>query len=372
MNRQRLAALIRKEFAQILRDPSTMAIAFAMPLVLLFLFGYGVSLDARNVGIAVVMPEVTEAAQSFAGSFQRNDYFEPTFLHQVQLADEALRIGKIHGYVILHDRFDELVSSDSKEAPLEIVVDGSDANTGRLIFGYVQQLWSQWMALRDIQGVQLPERELMLASRIWFNPEVRSENFLVPGLMAIIMTLTGSLLTSLLVAREYDRGTIETLFITPATRGEILIAKVVPTFILGMGSLAFSVAMAVGLFDVPLRGSATAVFAAGALFLLAALGMGIFISTTTKSQFIAGQLAIMITFLPAFILSDFIFNIASMPDWVQVLTYLVAARYFIAILKTLFLAGNIWSIILPNAAALLAMAAVFLLLSYLFTRKRLE
>ena len=371
MNARRIAALVRKEFVQILRDPSSLAIAFIMPLVLLFLFGFAVTLDAKHVRIAIVVPNATAATDSLVGSFQDNAYFKPVVLRQRQPAETALRRGEILAYVALHEQFEARLLRPS-QPPLQVVVDGSDANTGRLIFGYVEQVWSQWLELRALQGERPGSGGLSVESRVWFNPEVRSENFLVPGLMAVIMTLTGALLTSLLVAREYDRGTIETLFVSPATRGEILLGKILPTFLLGLGGLAISVAMAVTLFEVPLRGSLFIVFGAGALFLLATLGMGLLISTTTKNQFVAGQLAIMTTFLPAFLLSGFIFNIASMPEWVQALTYLVAARYLVEIFKTVFLVGDVWSIVLPNAAALALMAVGFLMLSRWRTRKRLE
>jgi ABC-2 type transport system permease protein len=195
---------------------------------------------------------------------------------------------------------------------------------------------------------------------------------LVPGLIAIVMTLIGALLTALVMAREWERGTMEALLVTPVTMPEVLIGKLVPYFMLGMGGMALSVSMGVWLFDVPLRGSVIVLFSAAALFLLAALGMGLLISTVAKNQFVAGQVAILTTFLPAFILSGFIFDVGSMPIFVQWLTRLLAARYFVVILQTVFLAGNVWSVILPNAAALACMAALFLGISRHKLRKRLE
>jgi len=213
---------------------------------------------------------------------------------------------------------------------------------------------------------------VQLQTRVWFNSELRSRNFLVPGLIAIIMTLIGALLTALVMAREWERGTMEALMVTPVTIREVLVGKLVPYFLLGMGGMTLSVAMGVWLFDVPLRGSLAVLFGTAALFLLAALGMGLLISTVTKNQFVAGQVAIITTFLPAFILSGFIFDIGSMPTIVQWLTRLLAARYFVAILKTVFLAGNVWGVILPNALALAGMAVIFLGISRRKLRKRLE
>ena len=211
-----------------------------------------------------------------------------------------------------------------------------------------------------------------MEQRIWFNPQVRSRDFLVPGLIAVIMTLIGALLTAMVVAREWERGTMEALLVTPVTVREILLGKLVPYFVLGMGGMTLSVGMAVWVFQVPLRGSLAALFGASALFLIVALGMGLLISTVAKDQFVAGQIAIIATFLPAFILSGFIFDIGSMPAPIQGVTRLIAARYFVAILQTLFLAGNVWSLIAVNSLALLIMSIVFLALVKWRTRKRLE
>jgi len=201
---------------------------------------------------------------------------------------------------------------------------------------------------------------------------VRSRNFLVPGLIAVIMTLIGALLTSMVVAREWERGTMEALAVTPVTMTEILLGKLIPYFILGMGGMTLAVSMAYFLFEVPLRGSLWLLTATSALFLLVALGMGLLISIIARNQFVAGQVAIIVTFLPAFLLSGFIFDITSMPTAVQVITHLIAARYYVAILQTIFLAGDIWSVIVPNTMALFVMAVIFLGVSRLKARKRLD
>jgi ABC-2 type transport system permease protein len=257
-------------------------------------------------------------------------------------------------------------------APVQVIVNGVDANTARLILGYVQGVWQRWLQQQALARGQTLHAPLQIDPRVWFNSELRSRNFLVPGLIAIIMTLIGALLTALVMAREWERGTMEALLVTPVTMAEVLLGKVLPYFVLGTGGMALSVAMGVWLFGVPLRGSLVLLFAASSLFLLAALGMGLLISTVTKNQFVAGQIAIITTFLPAFILSGFIFDIGSMPRVVQGITYLLAARYFVAILQTLFLAGNVWSVLWPNGLALVLLAAFFLGVSRRKLRKRLE
>ncbi len=367
----RLRGLMRKEFLQIIRDPSSIAIAFVMPVFLLLLFGYGVSLDAEEVPIAVVMEDLGGEAASFAAEFRYSPYFQSREYLSMGDAVAALRAREVDGVVRLRENFAEGINGP-EPAPIQVILNGVDANTAQLVSGYVQGSWLTWLQHRAEQAGQELDVPVEVEQRIWFNPEVRSRNFLVPGLVAIIMTLIGALLTALVMAREWERGTMEALLVTPVSMTEILLGKLVPYFILGTGGMLLSVAMAVWLFDVPLRGSFGVLFAAASLFLLVALGMGLLISITAKNQFVAGQVAIITTFLPAFILSGFIFDINSMPWAIQGLTYAIAARYFVAILQSVFLAGDIWSVIVPNALALMAMAVLFLGLSRRRSRKRLE
>jgi ABC-2 type transport system permease protein len=367
----RLRGLIRKEFYQILRDPSSIGIAFLLPVTLLLIFGYGVSLDAEHVPVALVVEQPGEETASFTGEFQQSRYFEPVFWNNLPEAEAALMSGRVSAIVRLRSDFARQLREPGG-APIQVIVNGVDANTGRLILGYVQGVWQKWLQHRATERGETMAAPIRLEPRVWFNSELRSRNFLVPGLMAIIMTLIGALLTALVMAREWERGTMEALMVTPVTMREVLLGKLVPYFILGMGGMALSVAMGRWLFAVPLRGSLWLLFATAALFLLAALGMGLLISTVARNQFVAGQVAILTTFLPAFILSGFIFDIGSMPGVVQAITQLLAARYFVSILQTIFLAGNVWSVVLPNALALAVMAAFFLLVSRRKLRKRLE
>jgi ABC-2 type transport system permease protein len=367
----RLRGLIRKEFYQILRDPSSIAIAFLLPVVLLLVFGYGVSLDAEHVPVALVVEQPSADTASFTSGFEQSRYFKPVFMRDMHEAQQALMSRQVSAIVHLRANFARQLRQPDG-APIQVIVNGVDANTGRLILGYVQGVWQKWLQRHARAEGQTLNTPVQLETRVWFNSELRSRNFLVPGLIAIIMTLIGALLTALVMAREWERGTMEALMVTPVTMREVLVGKLVPYFILGMGGMALSVAMGVWLFGVPLRGSLWVLFGTAALFLLAALGMGLLISTVAKNQFVAGQVAIIATFLPAFILSGFIFDIGSMPTVVQWITRILAARYFVAILQTVFLAGDVWSVILPNALALVVMAAFFLGVSRRKLRKRLE
>jgi ABC-2 type transport system permease protein len=367
----RLRGLIRKEFLQIFRDPSSIAIAFLMPVVLLLLFGYGVSLDSESIPVALVVEQPSADTTSFTAAFHKSRYFVPTSYATTRAAETDMMAGKVNAIVVLRQDFAQrLYRPDS--APIQLIVNGVDANTARIISGYVEGVWGTWLehvALARGESLATP---VQIEQRVWFNSELRSRNFLVPGLIAIIMTLIGALLTAMVMAREWERGTMEALMVTPVTMSEVILGKLIPYFILGMGGLALSVAMALWLFNVPLRGSSWMLFGASALFMLTSLGMGLFISTLGKSQFVAGQIAIITTFLPAFLLSGFIFDIGSMPAVVQTITHVVAARYYVAILQTVFLAGNVWSVILPNLLGLGVLTLIFLGLTYRKSRKRLE
>ncbi len=327
----RLRGLLRKEFYQILRDPSSLAIAFLLPLVLLLIFGYGVSLDAEHVPVALVVESPSPETTSFTSGFQQSRYFTPLFERDLRRAEQALLERRVLAIVHLRSDFARQMRQPGG-APIQVIVNGVDANTGRLILGYVQGVWQKWLQRQALARGETLSVPIQLEQRVWFNSELRSRNFLVPGLIAVIMTLIGALLTALVMAREWERGTMEALLVTPVTMREVLLGKLVPYFVLGMGGMMLSVAMGVWLFGVPLRGSVWVLFTAAALFLLAALGMGLLISTVTKNQFVAGQLAII----------------------------------------TVFLAGNVWSVIVPNALALLLMAAFFLGVSRRKLRKRLE
>jgi len=370
-SRMRLRGLIRKEFLQIMRDPSSIAIAFLMPVFLLLLFGYGVSLDSEHIPVALVVEQPGADTADFAAAFHQSLYFEPVVYPNTRDAEQAMMAGRVSAIVVLRQDFArQLGLADG--APIQLIVNGVDANTARIISGYVRGAWGKWLEhYAQQRGVQL-DVPVQMQQRVWFNSELRSRNFLVPGLVAIIMTLIGALLTAMVMAREWERGTMEALLVTPLSMREVILGKLIPYFILGMGGLVLAVGMALFLFEVPLRGSLWVLFAASALFLITALGMGLLISTVARSQFVAGMLAIIVTFLPAFILSGFIFDIGSMPGVVQAITHLIAARYYVAILQTVFLAGNVWSVILPNVLGLVILASVFLGLTWRNSRKRLE
>jgi len=367
----RLRGLVRKEFLQVLRDPSALAIAFVLPIVLLLLFGYGVSLDSKHVPIALVVDQVSPDSTSLCAEFERSEYLHPIKMYGLPAARQALMARRVDAILHLREDF----SKDLRRtggATIQLIVNGVDANSARIVTGYVNGVYAKWLEHETTNAGQPQSVPINVMPRIWFNSNVLSRNFLVPGVVAVIMTLIGALLTALLMAREWERGTMEALLVTPVSMNEILLGKIIPYFLLGMGGLALSVIMSVTLFEVPLRGSIGVLILGSMLFLLTALGMGLFISTVTRIQFVAGQVAIITTFLPAFILSGFIFDIGSMPKAVQILTHLIPARYYVSLLKTNFLVGDVWSVLLPNMLALAAMATLFLGLTRRFSQKQLK
>lgn len=371
MNPRRLLALMAKEALQIRRDPSSLYIAFALPLVLLLLIGFGVSLDAKDIRLAVVLEQSTPKAQSLVAAFRASPFFVVDELRQRRQAEDGLVAGRYRGAVLLANDFDAQAQR-GLAAPIQVLLDGTDANTARLTKGYVEGVWAKWLAHEARLSGTSAAVPVSAEVRVWFNPGLESRHFLIPGLIAIIMTLTGTILTALVVAREWERGTMEALIATPVGRVELLVGKLAPYFVLGMGGMALSVVVGITVYDVPLRGSWWVLTLCSALYMVCSLGMGLLISTIAKNQFVAGQVALLAAFLPAFMLSGFVFEPSSMPLPIELLSRVVAARYFVTILQTLFLAGDVWSVIWPNSAALAVIALVFLAATWKRTRKSLE
>jgi ABC-2 type transport system permease protein len=373
---RRVAGLVRKESLQILRDPSSFLIAGVLPLLLLFIFGFGVTLDLRRVPVGVVVEQPTPEADSFLASFRNSRYFEVRVArHRAEVEDDLVS-GRLKGVVVLAADFSTRLGR-GETAPIQVLVDGSDPNTAGLVENYVQGLWANWVRQEAASRAGLADRPraapLVTAEpRVWFNPELDSQYALLPGAVGIVLTLIGTLLTSLVVAREWERGTMEALLATPVTPGELLVGKVVPYFALGMAAMAISVAVTVFGFGVPFRGSVAALAVVSSAYLLVMLGMGLLISTVTRNQFSASLAALISAFLPAFELSGFIFEIDSMPGPIRLLTRVLPARYFVSSLQTIFLAGDVPGVLVPNGLVLLAMAAGLFFALVRATPERLE
>jgi ABC-2 type transport system permease protein len=367
----RLRGLLRKEVLQIRRDPSSIALAVVLPLVLLFIFGYGVSLDAENVPIAIVLDDNGPAARQLAARFDLSPYFNADYLRSMAEAVDRLNRGLVDGIVHLQSDFGSRLAVQD-QVPVQLIVNGIDANRARLIQGYARGVLQTWTAVRQAQGETAAGPPVAVSQRVWFNEAAVSRNFLVPGLITLIMTLSGILLTALVVAREWERGTMEAILVTPLRRIDLLLGKVVPYFLLGMLGMVLSVVVGTTLFQVPFRGSLGALMVMSALFMLASLGFGLFVSAAIRVQFVAAQISILAGFLPALFLSGLLFDLESAPAFIQLISHVVPARYFVTISHTLFMAGDIWPVLLPNALALLVMATVFIMLAFRKITKHLE
>lgn len=369
---RRVRALIRKEFVQIIRDPSSVLISIVLPLVLLFLYGFGVSLDLDHLRLGLVMEDTAPDAQSFAKAFTNSRYFDVTIVRDRRELMDDLTKGHIRGFVVIPSYFSQFRQRPDIVAPLQVVADGSEPNTANFVQNYVQSTLQNWLKEERISSDWKGQPIVGAQTRYWYNEQLESRNFLIPGSLAIIMTLIGTLLTALVVAREWERGTMEAMMSTTVGIVELVVGKLIPYFLLGMISMAICVVIAVFGYDVPLRGSWWLLGIVSAVFLFCALGIGLLISTMARNQIVASQVSIVVGFLPAYILSGFIFEIASMPWIIRMLTYIMPARYFVQCLQTLFLVGNVWSLVLFNLFPMFAAGLIFFFITARKTIKRLD
>ena len=376
MNLRRLWAIARKETLHIRRDPRSLGLAIGVPLLMLLAFGYALTLDVDRVPFVVWDQSGTTQSREFIARFTGTTYFTfhgavenyPQLERAIDSRDAMLALVIPSGFARELDA--------GRSAPVQAIVDGSDSNTAGLVLGYAQAIalsFNQQLAVDQIRRRtgMAASTGLDLRTRVWFNPDLASRNFIVPGILAVIMGLISALLTSLTIAREWETGTMEQLISTPVRAPELILGKLIPYLVIGLIDLAIAVSMTVFLFDVPLRGSVPLLFGVGTVFIVATLAQGILISTVTRQQLLASQVAMIATFLPAFLLSGFAFAIANMPVVVRGITYIVPARYFVAMVKGIFLRGTGLTILWGDALCLLGFAALMILLAIARTRKRL-
>jgi ABC-2 type transport system permease protein len=366
---KRIRALVLKETRQIVRDPSSIAIGAVLPLILILLFGYGLSLDVQNVPIAVVVEYPAQEAVELTAGFQLSPYFHPRIMRSMAPAQQLLLEHRVDGILRIPADFSRRIAGG--DAEVQLIVHGGDANRARIIEGYVQGVVGDWAARLAAQGKSGSAPLVSVRARLWFNEADDSSYFLVPGLIVLVMTLIGGLLTAMVMAREWERGTLESLFVTPVRSEEILLGKTLPYFVLALFGFVLCVLSAKFLFHVPLRGSMWVLLSASMLYVLIALGIGLLISTWVKNQLVASQLTMLVTFMPAFMLSGFLFDLRSMPTAVRWITYALPARYYVALLQSVFLSGDVWSVVVPNTLMLAAMAAALALGSRAIMHKRL-
>ncbi|HVN95126.1 MAG TPA: ABC transporter permease [Syntrophorhabdaceae bacterium] len=336
MNLTRTRAIAKKEFIQIKRDPMSLAMAFLLPLVLLFIYGFAVTFDVDRITTVVYDMDKSSLSRELVNEFTQSHYFSViAYLDRYEEIDSFLDRSKAKVALVIPHDFSKYVRTSGK-ATIEVILDGANSNTANIAQGYISAITLGYS--QRIQGGMITPR-IDSRSRVWYNTELKSRNFIIPGLIAVIMTVIIALLTSLTVAKEWDRGTMEQLISTPIKPAELVVGKLVPYFVVGFADTVFTILMSTELFMVPLRGSLTLLLVLSSIFLFGGLSMGILISISARNQTSASQMAMLSSFLPAFLLSGFIFSIFNMPLPLQIITYLIPARYFVTILKGIFLKG---------------------------------
>jgi ABC-2 type transport system permease protein len=344
MRLSRTWAIAKKEFIHIYRDWRSLGLVILMPAILMLLFGYAVTLDVKKVPMAVLDHDGTQESLSFVHRFTGSPYFK---LYAFVLDEEEIKRsideGRVKMGLVLPWDFSETIKA-GKKVSVQVVLDGTDSNTANIILSYVQAVIRQYNQEKTFLKVERMGREKLKPpvegrTRVWFNEELESKNYFIPGLVAVIMSIIGVLLTGQVIVREWERGTMELLISTPVRKGELMIGKLFPYFFLGLIDLSLAVLMGKWVFDVPLRGSVTLLFLLSSIYIIVALALGLTISTIARTQILANQMAMIIGFLPTFLLSGFTFVIANMPIWLQIITYGIAPRYYVTILKEIFLKG---------------------------------
>jgi ABC-2 type transport system permease protein len=381
MSPRRLFAVARKETLQLRRDPRSLVLAFVLPLLLLVLFGYAITWDVREIATAALDQDRSDRSRELLDAFTASGYFRIE-RHLTGAAEIAplLDRGEARLVLVVPPGFArELAGAGaaggaggSAPAPLQAILDGSDANTATIALGYARGVVAGFSERLRRQAGLSAAPPLEVRSRVWYNEELESRNMIVPGLVAVIMMIIAAMLTSLTIAREWERGTMEQLAATPVTRLEVVLGKLLPYLAIGLLDVVASAVLGVALFGVPFRGNPALLMVLSFFFLLGSLGLGMFISAVTRSQLLATQVAMVATFLPAFLLSGFMFAISVMPAALQAITFVVPARYFLVVTRGIFLKGVGIEVLRVQGLLMVAYAAVGLALAVLSFRKELE
>lgn len=345
----RIKAIAQKELIQIRRDPLSLAMAFLMPVILLFIFGYAITFDINDIPVVVSDLDKSSMSREFVAQLRESGYFSiRAYPERYGDIDGYLASGKARLAVLIPSDFSKDLLT-GKTAQLGVVLDGSDANTATIAQGYITVIAGQYaQRIRGVRRTPLVDARV----RVWYNPELKSRNFIIPGLIAVIMAVIVALLTSLTIAKEWERGTMEQLISTPLKTPELIIGKLIPYLIIGFIDTVISVLMSTTLFGVPLRGSAGLLLAISGIFLFGGLSWGILISIIARTQLLASQMAILSTFLPSFLLSGFMFGVSNMPWPLQIVSFIVPARYFVSALKDIFLKGSTFTLLWGDALVL--------------------
>ncbi len=376
MSPRRVKAVAKKEIIQVWRDPRSLMVVLLMPLMQMALLGYGVNLDIKHVTICVFDREGSQQSEALLKAFQASPYFDIVEAERdYNGVKRAIDGGRCKMAVVVPPDFSQDLAS-ANSASVQAILDATDDNTANIALGYAQSVVGSFSANVQVQrtqslGQQQPVAPAVAQYRVWFNEDLVSRDFIMPGVVALVLALVGAQLTSLTISREWERGTMEVLVSTPVTRMELMVGKILPYFFIGLLDAAFCLIIAVFWFETPFRGAVTALFLTTSLFLIVVLGLGYFISASIKSQIGASQIALVVTLLPTTLLSGFAFPIEQMPAPVQAITYLVPARYYFSILKAIFLKGSGLGDLITPIALLALYATIIGLLAARAFRKTL-
>ncbi len=371
MTSKRLLAVARKEVLQLRRDPRSLILAFVLPVLLTVLFGYAISWDVDNIEIAVLDQDRSKASRELLDAFRASSYFRlSAFLDDPDEIERLIDRGEVRMVLVVPPDFSRELGA-GRTALLQAVVDGSDANTANIAMGYARAI-AQSYSLRIAFAGSSFHPPVQAESRVWYNEELSSRNMIVPGLVAVIMMIVAAMLTSLTIAREWERGTMEQLAATPVTRIEVVLGKMLPYVGIGLFDVFSVSAIGVLLFGVPFRGSPLLLVPLSTAFLVGALGLGMFISAITRSQVLATQIAMVATYLPAFLLSGFMFDVSVMPPVLSWLTYLIPARYFLVVTRGIFLKGVGVDVLFVQGLLMIAFGAAGFAAAVSAFRKEIE
>lgn len=366
---RRLRALVRKEFLQLGRDRSSLLLGVFLPLLLILLIGYGISLDVKNVPIAVVLEDASPAARRAVSFLDGSDYFSPYYVTSLKEGESLLRRRDAEAILVLPPDFSRQLAHGQARA--QAILYGVNTTTAMTAQGYLE---TGFMAMAAEAAYSAPHTPgyVTTESRLWFNDANTSTWFFIPGLIMLIMTIVGVFLTAVVMAREWERGTFESLFVTPVQAAELILAKMIPYFCVAMAGMILCLLAGRFLYELPLRGSLLLILGTSMLYLIVALGIGLTISAVTKNQFVACQIALLVSFLPSFMLSGFLFDLHSQPLVIRVISQLFPTTYYLQILKSLFLTGNHWPLLVKNSLLLAGYAVFFLGLAGHITRKKVQ
>ena len=368
---RRLRALVKKEFLQLGRDRSSLLLGVVLPLLLILLIGYGISLDVKNVPIAVVMADASPTARRAVRFLDGSDYFSPHYVASLKDGERLLRQREAEAILLLPPDFSRQLAIGKAQA--EAILYGVNTTTAMTAQSYLE---AAFMALAAGEAASrpasLPAGYVAVESRLWFNDANTSAWFFIPGLIMLIMTIVGVFLTAVVMAREWERGTFESLFVTPVRAAELILAKMIPYFCVAMAGMGLCLIAGRFLYELPMRGSLLLILGVSMLYLVVALGIGLTISAVTKNQFVACQVALLVSFMPSLMLSGFMFDPHSQPVVIRAISRLFPTTYYLELLKSLFLAGNNWPLLIKNSLLLTIYAVFFLALAGKITRKKVE